>query len=264
MVPARSRDEAAATPGEATGDFDELLAGKACLDVVTTATIRPELLDLCYRSFTSRLLGAFPRRRLILNVDPYGDPRPAADVADVARRYFGEVVLNTPESGSFPQAVRWGWQQVSSPIFFHLEDDWLLRRQVDLRLVRGAFADPGVGQLAFQLGQPSARRSTLTLRPSFVRTALMRQLLPLFDIHKDPEKQWSAAALEGWELRDYPARRMLTDTGKKWRKGLGIRKSSADDESTWSFQAAPQGLQSAYYRVKYRAFLAAWRLSCSW
>jgi hypothetical protein len=231
---------------------------------VTTATIRPELLDLCYRSFTSRLLYAFPRRRLILNVDPYGDPRPAADVADVARRYFDEVVLNTPESGSFARAVRWGWQQVRSPVFFHLEDDWLLRRQVDLRLVRDAFADARVAQLAFQLGQPSARRSTLTLRPAFLRTALVRQLLPLFDINKDPEKQWSPGALAHWEFRDYPQRRMLTDTGKKWRKGLGIRKSSADNESTWSFQGAPQGLQSAYYRLKYRAFLAAWRLSCTW
>ena len=43
------------------------------IDVVATTTLRPELLDITYRSFRNRLLNQFTRRRLIINVNPIGD-----------------------------------------------------------------------------------------------------------------------------------------------------------------------------------------------
>ncbi|MBF0261235.1 MAG: hypothetical protein HQL97_05250, partial [Magnetococcales bacterium] len=85
------------------------------LDVVTTATLRPELLDITYLSFTSKLLAKFPSRRLIINIDPIGEPRATLEqMLEVCHRHFDQVIYRYPDTPSFARAVHWAWQQVES------------------------------------------------------------------------------------------------------------------------------------------------------
>ena len=112
---------------------------KIKLDLVLVATLRPEILEITLNSFYHKLLKNFDVR-LIVNIDPIGDKRYVQqDIINVCKKYFPNIIFRTPNSASFSKAVQWGWQQVKSEIFFHLEDDWCLKKNVDAKLINKCF-----------------------------------------------------------------------------------------------------------------------------
>ena len=115
------------------------------LDVCIIATVRPEVLKMTLQSFTKHLLNQFDCR-VIINVDPAGDTEnhTQMDVINLCREYFSEVIYRTPESASFAGAVKWVWQQVETELFFHLEDDWVLKRKIDKNEMVQLFDDTKV------------------------------------------------------------------------------------------------------------------------
>ena len=103
------------------------------IDITTTATIRPALLDKTLRTFTSRIFHEKDRYRFIINIDPVGDKsRSNKDVLEVAKKYFDEVIYNCPDEPGFTKAVIWLWSHVDSDYVFHLEDDWVLSHNINI------------------------------------------------------------------------------------------------------------------------------------
>lgn len=101
------------------------------LDVTMTATLRHEVLEETLASFRMNLFKNHPIR-LIINIDPVGDST-VDDVLKVCEKYIDfRTEWNAPDTPSFPKAFRWVWSKVSSPVVFHLEEDWALLREVDL------------------------------------------------------------------------------------------------------------------------------------
>jgi hypothetical protein len=97
------------------------------LDFCTTACCRPNILAKTYSSFTTRLLGInFKESTLYINIDPIPKINPDRTI-DIAKKYFGNVVVNIPEKPNFSKALQWCFSQPkNNKYFFYLQDDWIL------------------------------------------------------------------------------------------------------------------------------------------
>lgn len=107
---------------------------KKLIDITTTATLRPEILEKTFSSFWQNIFSQHDYDyRLIINIDPIGDYSCLSeDVLDVAESFFSDIVYNCPDSHSFPKAVKWVWSNSTSDYVFHLEDMWLAMTSVNL------------------------------------------------------------------------------------------------------------------------------------
>ena len=169
------------------------------IDITTSATIRPALLERTLSSFRSGMLSNDYEYRFIINIDPIGESASADDVLNVARSHFKEVIFRKPDVPCFAGAVIWCWQQTTSDIVFHLEDDWVLLQPVNLASALKTIADfPQYD--SFRLSkryvpvtnesrvQPS-NRNRLALNPVFIRNSFIQQAVRYMLPTKNPEKQ---------------------------------------------------------------------------
>lgn len=266
-------------PGLATAasKADAALSSSQSLDIVVIATLRPALLELTLHSFYKHFLPNFKTTRLILNVDPIGEPNvQQRDLLTIANRYADAVVSRTPDTPSFAKAVEWGWSQVSTPLFLHLEDDWLLTRPIRWDAISERFTNkPSLASLRFNLtrnpdGNPPTHQG-LSLNPCLWRTDFIRRILPHFDCSRDPEKQFRSSdgpaypILSQWQFEYYGKpreRAYVIDTGKKWRRAHRLQKqaTSGNIAAFWNQTAAPHPFITAFRDLKYRLFLMWWRL----
>lgn len=242
------------------------------IDVAMTATIRPEILDLTLSSFSKNLLAEFGRTRLIVNVDPLGDKLlKADDVLRVCRRHFSEVVYRCPEKASFPQAVKWCWEQVETEFFLHLEDDWLLKKRISIDNIRARFdQNEQLASIRFNLTRNPDSDPPLSdgfsLNPSIMRKAFIDQALAFFDYSQDPEKQFrhmagqKKEALSHWSYAYYGNSHesaYVIDTGKKWRRLHNYAKWDKNTNITWEENTGVFPLRY-YHLVKYWFFIKYW------
>src|SRR5271157_5726072 len=102
------------------------------VDICMTATLRPSIIHQTLISFCNGLFTERDNYRLIVNVDPIGEKIKRKSIADICGMFFKDVIYNFPEKPSFPDAVKWVWSQSSSNFVFHLEDDWILTRKLDI------------------------------------------------------------------------------------------------------------------------------------
>jgi len=106
------------------------------LDIVCTATLRPELLEKTLQSHIDRLFGWYSGHcRLIINVDLVGHKnekdktnRMNAIYDIVGTLPFKEIDLSISDLCSFPRAFHRCIEKVNSPLFFYLEEDWELTK----------------------------------------------------------------------------------------------------------------------------------------
>lgn len=105
-------------------------------DIMTTATLRPELLKITFDSHIENLFGDHIKQaHLKINIDKAG----AINSYDIIQElidyidslHFKSVCINVPEIPSFPRAFYWGLTQLKSDYTFILEDDWQLKRKTD-------------------------------------------------------------------------------------------------------------------------------------
>lgn len=239
------------------------------LDVVTTATLRPELLGLTFRSFCNRLLGKIPHCRLIINVDPLpeDDGRLLESTLQVCHDWFPEVLPRCPDRPSFPDAVRWCWSQVKSEYCFHLEDDWLLLKSIDPARVYDYFQEsPQLAEVTLNPSRNRPEEPGFALRPSFVRRDFLLSALPLFDSALDPEKQWRrhtspGGELDIWHFRHYGEigeGHQVKDMGALWRKMRALDKWGAGDVS-WT-KRQDLAWRRHFYRLKFSLYVTLWKL----
>ena len=217
------------------------------LDVTTTAIIRPEILRMTLHTFRKNLLHEFDAR-LIINVDAFGetDRYTQMDMVEVAREYFDAVIYRTPESPSFAGAVQWCWSQVETEFFFHLEDDFILRRPVPAAELINLFNDREVcgvtlnrmtkrrmireskkiGRLLRDYNSDYFHFPEISLNPSFFRTARMQFHAAKLTLKHDPEYQLTKFCRDDVVLMRMKNPPIVIDTGTLWRKRRGVNKTT--------------------------------------
>jgi len=175
------------------------------IDITMTATVRPYILERTLDSFFENMLKNTKRDlRLILNVDPIGDEDyRQEDVLIVAKKYFKDIVYNFPDKPGFCEAVIWCWKNTVAPYIFHLEDDWILMRNVDLlkitrilnetknlvsvRLNKEHLTDGE--KLEIVEGCDIVYSNTISLNPTIFTGNFVRNIVPVMDSSLNPEKQ---------------------------------------------------------------------------
>jgi hypothetical protein len=216
---------------------------EATLSFTTTAMPRPEVVATTYGSFARNLLGFdLKKARLYLNIDRFpgdSDETKRSQVADIARRYFGEVIVNCPTESSFPAAVQWCFSQVDQPFNFHLEDDWELIAPIRLSQLARLFLAPHVQQVALR-SRPNVRQD-FWLCPAISRGAFCREVARKMDLSENPEvdirniknaeKRWpkSSFIYFPFDYQDIVVR----DLGRAWIKASGFERG-ATHFTSWS------------------------------
>lgn len=245
---------------------------KQNLDVVMTVVIRPEVLNITLNSFKIKLLDQF-NVRLIVNVDPIGqDDCSQNEVVNLCKKYFPNVVSRTPKSASFSKAVFWCWQQIESEYFFHLEDDWCLKKKVSSSDLMDKFSQKDVVSVRLNITRNSKFTTDgnhvycgrMSLNPSMIRSVFIREYLTKFDILKDPEKQFIGN--ETTESFQNPIflmfgsakdQSLVIDIGKKWRNNFGFSKwGNTSNKIIWEHSNKSQ--RFTWLLLKYRFFLLYW------
>jgi hypothetical protein len=213
-----------------------------------TAARRPALVARTLGSFQDGFLSQIPGRvRLIVNIDPiWGTLAEADEVERIARRFCNDVIIRRPQTPSFGIAVHWLWSTSTSAWVFHLEDDWLLNRRVDLNRLASLMAVPRVAQIRFnknKLRYFRFRRPRFSLNPSLLRREFISEALSHFESSRDPEKQiyrgpMARELFRRWRVEFYGRRGdapLVTDIGRTWRveRNIGKRLSPDGLSSSW-------------------------------
>ena len=193
------------------------------IDIVTTALRRVDILKLTYDSFLKGGVKNLPPIRLIVNVDPLGNDQ-TKDIEDLIRVYTSNYVLNFSEQPNFSKAVRWCLSNVSSNMYIHLEDDWILNKPIDFLKWKTYLVGNNLAQCALAEGKARSKSGLCTFRPHLAHK-YCSQIYSSLDLELDPEK---AAQLhysrEGYLSKDYPIDDYVIGTGRKWAKYNGLRK----------------------------------------
>jgi hypothetical protein len=228
------------------------------IDITMTATLRPEIIRRTLSSFRRNLfneLGA----RLIVNVDPVG-PGSVEDTIGALFRYFTVKAFRKPDEPSFPKAFKWAWLTADAEYVFHLEDDWLLTRPVDIWKLISILQAPTIAAVrlpAFAAGPETMKNWNKLFRwtgryyeppegeewlgfcghPTLFKGEFVRRCAPLIDDTLNPEKQFHSGnpalneEFRKWkyvvygEPADPPTPPLVLDLGRPWMEQVGFKKA---------------------------------------
>jgi hypothetical protein len=243
------------------------------IELTIVAARRPALLARTLESFHERMFRHFEFSHAYINIDPvWGDQKESEKCPETVRKYFPDATIFTPETASFPAAVKRVWTATKADFIFHLEDDWLLAEDITPSIL-DHFKDPSIAQVSLVSKEKNwdrARRgdfhyvkrpSTLfasiksplrkkvpafTTSPAFTRGDFARQWADLVDEKLDPEKQAYMGINPALEDFVRPYRNYLypgkfneitiVDTGREWREAQNIQKKIIEGKSTWTSQ----------------------------
>ncbi len=236
------------------------------IDITMTAVIRPALLDRTLKSITEKICRDRDGFRLVLNVDPIGEATKPMKVVRTAKKYFDDVIFNIPKTPSFAKAVKWVWANSDAPYVFHIEDDWLINRDIDvdnmidilkkyeklssLRLYKyktpkrnkiTTFESPWVyNQDGFYLAKKWEKQ--FGLNPILIKREFINQALPRMRDDVNPEKQfrfsqkYMKTVIKDWQYGIYSNpgdKALVTDIGRKWINNTQFCKPKTGTFLTW-------------------------------
>ena len=220
------------------------------VDVTTTAVLRPALLNRTFSSFNNNLFRGVSgcKFRLVINVDLIGENCSAVSVIDVAKKYFNDIKINVSESPGFTKSVIWCWKNTKSDYVFHLEDDWLLLKHVNLiNMISIMDRNKKLGSLRLSKhyvgSKPSKllsdgfviHNNKLSLNPSLMRGSFIRKASLLMDENHNPEKQLRVhdsprgRFISKWCFGIYIGsgrNKLVNDIGRKWMSKTNFKKKT--------------------------------------
>lgn len=247
------------------------------IEILITATLRPEILDKTLRSFRQNLFRNLPAR-VIINVDPVGTGT-VNEVLMVVNNFFQIKAVNLPETPHFGRAFQWVWSNAEADVCFHLEDDWQLLRPMSLtHMIEILFAVPDLATLRLPwrpVGQVSSKQWKFYFpwteirsepggfkggffecprrdrqevgwcsHPSLVRGVFVKKCAKLLDPKVNPEKQFHGG-------NDKLVKEVL-----KWRYGVYSQKNQPeairDLGRDWM-------IQEGYRKKDNKAWFINWR-----
>ena len=198
------------------------------LEFTTTACNRPELLDKTYESFVNKLQGVdYDKSTLYINIDPTPNLKAIWKVVKVAKKYFGNVIYNIPPRANFTKALLWCFNQPKGKYFFHLEDDWELRREIHIQQILRKMGDESLSCAMKWTWSPNYCPQQPGLLPSVWRKKYLDIILPHFDEKLNPEhtlhKLWRSNFNNIQKYSNiYLEPCYVLDIGIEWRKERGI------------------------------------------
>ena len=236
------------------------------IDILTTAILRPEILEKTYASFSKHMFKEH-EHWLYLNIDPLGEANPK-DVLGVATMYFKLVHINMGDKPNCTEAWKWCWKHCEADIVLWLEDDWELLKEVDLDAIIKLMTDyPELGGIRlpkrdikgneFVIGHVGNNRYAMTYNeemglfempdkgkasyaitgnPCFYNGKLLRSLAPLLDPahphHPEKYLRYNAQASKIISQYRYGVygkpndTKYVIDIGYDWRAKQGFIKKS--------------------------------------
>jgi hypothetical protein len=185
---------------------------KQLIDITMTSVIRPDILRKTLESFCSNLFYDDKYSyRLIMNIDSIGEDKDPMEMVEVAQSFFDNILYRFSHTPSFSDAVMWVWSRIFGDYVFHLEDDWIMLRQIPLvEMIRILEKNDDLACLHFLKKDISNRKRMnlfgtsyvykdnyyisrkpfgFSLNPVLVRAKFLNQILPNMDHNKNPEKQ---------------------------------------------------------------------------
>lgn len=229
------------------------------IDITMTATLRPEIIEKTLQSFRAKLFHDVDAQ-VIVNVDPVG-PGSVDDVLGVVYGNFPVKAVRTPREASFAKAFKWAWSMADAEYVFHLEDDWLLARPVDIRKLMGILQIEQIASVRlpqFAAGLETMKNWNKIFRragryyyeppqgedwlgfcghPTLIKGEFVRRCAPLIDENLNPEKQFHSGNPElnkefgKWkyvvygEPADPPSPPLVIDIGRQWMVKSGWTKA---------------------------------------
>lgn len=219
------------------------------LTFTTTAMPRPELLEQTYESFKRNLVEFdMQKATLYINIDPFPD-RSSEDrrqeVANVARKFFGNVIVNLPEYGNFSNAVKWCFSNVQTYYNFHLEDDWVLLTPIKLSMFNQFFLTPHVQQVGLRAWKFA--KNDFWLSPSVMRGDFCRHVSTKMTTDENPEVQIRQFIKdykkEGFLYFPFDYKSViLKDLGRNWMRTQQFDRGLCNF-TTWSIREPGKGIQ---------------------
>lgn len=209
------------------------------LEFTTTACNRPEILERTYKSFTTNLKGVnFKKSILYINIDPAPNNNNIINVEKVAKKYFGKVIANYPEKPNFASAIIWCFSQVKGVIFFHLEDDWLLNKKINLETMYNYSKKYSNWHQCILEKKIITQPNEPTLLPSLHNTKITQLFLTKVDNKTNPEAQLKCIYRDlkkrNFNLFTYIiwGKDLVTDIGRKWLNQNNLRRNYEETAQT--------------------------------
>lgn len=203
------------------------------LEFTTTACNRPELLMITYASLHKNLKGIdFAKSVLYLNIDPMPNKEDIEMVEVVAKRYFGTVITRYGERGSASEANAWVLRQPRGQFFFNIEDDWQLRKEINIFDMIEKLGGNSWAMQVYLIGSmiPEGRP---TLMPSLIRNSVIQPLLQLLNTDSNYEKQmidvYYKIGKKPLSIK-FSGTKSIFDIGKIWFDNKGFQR---DDQNKW-------------------------------
>ena len=203
------------------------------LEFTTTACNRPEILEQTYHSFSKKLKNVdFTKSTLYINIDPSPSKDNISEVINVARKYFGNVIYNIPNEPNFAQAILWCFQQVKGEYFFHLEDDWILLREVNIHNMVHVLQSPNVSQCILNKKNINPKEIyEPAFIPSLFMTKIVKVYLQFMNNESNPEAQMKNIFRSNvFQIQTYKSKffaphiELSRDIGREWLKSNGIKR----------------------------------------
>ena len=209
----------------------------------TTATIRPELIEATYKSFSENLFNInLMECELVINIDPMPLDKvlDRNKVLEVAQKYFGKVTYNFPETPNFPAALKWTWQNTKTDYVFNLEDDWQLLQKVNIQqLINILNKNPNAIGVSLNAYLFSVNPFRIRLSPGLFRGSWIRESASHLNSLSCPEQQLRNKLPKHLirPMLNFPEYKnpkqgtiIVKDTGRMWREKKGLIKNNQNSQ----------------------------------
>ena len=214
------------------------------LEFTTTACNRPELLMITYTSLHKNLKGIdFTRSILYLNIDPMPNKEDIEMVEVIAKRYFGTVITRYTKHGSASEANAWVLRQPRGEFFFNIEDDWQLRKEINIfDMIEKLNRNSWIMQVYLIGSMIPEGRPTL---PSLIRNSVIQPLLQLLNTNSNYEKQmidiYHKIGKKSLSIK-FSNTKSIFDIGKIWFDNMGLQR---DDQNKWILSGSKNNVETA-------------------
>ena len=238
------------------------------IDLLLVSGSRPQLLERTLDSFGKNLLSNFEVSTVYANIDPFeGTAEDTQSCADLIRERFPACHIRAPDTCSFTGAVKWLWSNTSAAAALHLEDDWVIDREVRPEDVFPHF-DNMTRQIAFLTREKNWKGSSpfhyewsrrpiaglnigrkynydrpiFTTSPSFLERSFAHECASKMRLDLDPEKQLYGDRNPelGQYTKTFRSRLLgvggdfwISDIGREHRQASNLKKTLIDGHSHW-------------------------------
>jgi hypothetical protein len=232
------------------------------IDITMTATLRPQIIEQTFISIIDKIVkNQDDRYRLIINIDNVGENIKQEEIVNIAKKYFSDIIFNCPETPSFLKAVKWVWGQATNNFIFHIEDDWVITREIDvddmirilnkydrlssLRLNKRTTPEKEFIEKEWFAGIWNYIKEDnfylchgwvgiFSLNPNMIKRKFIKEVLPKMLVELNPEKQlrepskYMRDTIKNWQYGIYSRpgdSPLIVDHGKSWRKTYKLVKN---------------------------------------